>query len=154
GNALLADFASHSVQQGRQIVTVTSDDIGRKIDGRAEFHREDEFSKSSFLANHAGRRATGLVLFPRKSLSRRDQALFDAAIEMAHEWHVECVCIVSSFEVHLGDRQAARAEAFLLRSVRGLSARIVVLRPSHVLSANSRLGRLLKSWWFAFPLVP
>src|SRR5215471_6457619 len=97
GDPVLADFATHSAQRGRQIVTVTSDDIGRKIDGRAEFHRVDEFSKSSFLANHAGRRATGLVLFPRKSLTRRDRALFDAAIEVAQEWHVERVCIVSSF---------------------------------------------------------
>jgi hypothetical protein len=153
GDPTLADFATHCARQGRRTIVVSTADLSRKINGPVEFHLADNFLKGCDGAKHAERRVRALVLFVNKRLAKRDQALFDMAIEAAHQSQVECVCVISGFEVHLGDPRARRAETLLLRSLQGLPGRLVVLRTGHVSSVNSRLGCFLRSWWFAFPLV-
>jgi len=153
-NPVIADFATHCAGLGRRTVAVTTACVARKIEGPVDFHLARDFSKADYLALHFQRHLRGVVLFLGKRQSPRDRALFDTVVALVKECQVRCVCVISSFEVHLGDRLAQRAEAFLLRSLKGLPSRIVVIRPSHVLSSNSPLGRFLRSCWFGFPLVP
>jgi hypothetical protein len=153
GDPVLADYATHCAGEGRRVIAICGTDLSRRMEGSVEFHLADNFRKWRDRAEHAAERVRGLVLFVNKRLARRDQALFDMAIEVAHQKGVECVCVVGSFEVHLGDPRARRAEALVLRSLQGLPTRLVVLRTGHVSSTNSRLRDFLKAWWFVFPLV-
>src|SRR5262249_17664152 len=77
-----------------------------------------------------------------------------AIAETASQRRAGCVCIVSSFRVHLGDRDAIRAETLLLRQLRGYPGKVVVFRPGHVLSRHSRLDLFLRRSWHWYPLVP
>jgi hypothetical protein len=154
GNPTLADFALHCARQGRPTITIAPRDVGRRIKGLTEFCLTDDFSRNRFLTRYHERRLLGVVLFLEKRLSSRDQAVFEAVAALAKQRQVDRICVVSSFEVHLGNWQAARAEAFLLHLLQGLPARVVVLRAGHIVSANSRLGNFLRSGWPIFPVVP
>jgi hypothetical protein len=101
----------------------------------------------------AGPVGSAVVFLPRR-LTARDRALLQGAAAVARKSAAGCVCVVSSFRVHLGDRDAARAEAFVLECLRGFSGRVVVFRPGHVLSPRTRLSQCLHALWFCFPLVP
>jgi hypothetical protein len=101
-----------------------------------------------------GRQLGGVVVFLDRRLSAREQEILGAVAETAIEGAAGCVCIVSSFRVHLGDRDAIRAEIFLLRQLRGFPGRVVVFRPGHVLSRHSSLGVFLRRSWYWYPLVP
>jgi hypothetical protein len=128
--------------------------VRRKVASGVEWHPADEFSGPGYLAAHPGRRLGGVVLFLDKHLTHRDGAVLDGVVEVAREMGAGCVCVVSSFHVHFGYRAAARAEAFVLGRLAGLPARVVVFRPSPVVSRHSRLGTFLRGSWFWFPLLP
>jgi hypothetical protein len=95
----------------------------------------------------------GAVLFLPRRLTESDRAILQEAVAVARKNAAGCVCVISSFRVHLGDRDAARVEAFVLECLWGFSGRVVVFRPGHVLSPRSRLSGLLRGAWFCFPLV-
>jgi hypothetical protein len=144
GNPVLADYATHCIRRGRNVSVISTPDVCRKIAAPAEL----------YLAPHSGRRVSGIVVFLNKHLTGRDRAVLEAVVEAAKEGRPDCVCIISTFLVHFGDRAAARAEALVLERLRGSSARVVVLRPSHVLSRHSPLGGFLRRSWLWFPLLP
>jgi hypothetical protein len=153
-NPVLADYAAHCTRTGRNVAVIASPDVCARVAGPADLYPADTFSASEYRKDRPGRHVGGVVIFLDRHLTRRDQSLLEAVVEVAREGGAPCVCVVSTFRVHLGDRAAARAEAFLLRRLRPLSARVVVLRPSHVLSRHSRLGVLLRDAWFWLTLLP
>jgi hypothetical protein len=96
----------------------------------------------------------GVVVFLDRHLNARNRAMLSAVAGAARKHAAGCVCVVSSFRVHLGDRDAARAEDFVRECLRGFSGRVVVIRPGHVLSRHSGVSAFLRRSWFCFPLVP
>jgi hypothetical protein len=54
----------------------------------------------------------------------------------------------------MGHQRAGRLEEFILRRLKGESLEVIVLRTAFVLSPRSHVSRLLRRWWFGFPLVP
>jgi hypothetical protein len=89
-------------------------------------------------------RVAGLVIF----LDRRaTHEAFNALLETTSLTHIPCVCIVSSFTVHFGDRRLAELEERARKAYAGSAARVVVLRPSHVRSG----GALMATWLTALP---
>jgi hypothetical protein len=154
-NPVVADYATHCLGRGcRNISVISTPDVYGKIKGRPEWHPADNLSKSTYLASHSPRRVRGVVVFLNKPLTDRDRAMLEAIVAIARESGTRCICIVSTFLVHFGDRDAARAEAFARRRLQGFPGRVVVLRPSHIVSRNSRLGVFLRRFWFGFPLFP
>ena len=75
-------------------------------------------------------------------------------MRFANETHASFVGIVSTFRIHLDDLEAAKLEAHVLGLAHGLSARIVVFRPGHLLSPNSRAATWLRRFGFCSSLVP
>jgi hypothetical protein len=122
--------------------------------GAAEHHPADTFSASAYREAHPERHVSGVVIFLDRRLTKRSRSFLEAIVDAAQGGEAPCVCIVSTFRVHFGDRAAARAEAFLREKLKPLPARVVLLRPSHVLSRHSRLGVLLRDAWFWFALLP
>jgi hypothetical protein len=96
----------------------------------------------------------GLVLFLGRRLTEDDRCTLDALAGLVAEHGVEVVCVVSSFLVHLGDREATESETFTVARLRGLPARVVVFRPGYVLGPHSRVSALLRHFGPCFPLVP
>lgn len=151
---VLADYATHCARAGKAVAVISAAELHAKIKGAAKLHRMENFTSSRFLATEPGSHVEAVVLFLEPASSAANRALIDAVAELIRAKGIGCLCVVSTFRVHLGDRQAARAEADLLRRIRDLPVRIVILRPSHVLSPNSRLRTFLRSSWYWFPLVP
>jgi hypothetical protein len=119
-----------------------------------DWHDAQAFSAARYLAAHPDRRGGGVVVFLERRLTAGDRAMLKEVAEVAVKSGAECFCIVSSFRVHCGDREAARAEAFLQAQLRGFAGRAVVLRPGHVVSRHSPLGAFLPGSWLWLPLVP
>jgi hypothetical protein len=115
----------------------------------AEFAAREGARKVVVLTPGVSRRAaaSAVVLF----LDGRTAPGEVAALVAANR--VERVCVVSSFRSHFDNRTAA-AEARVLDRLKGSGARVVVFRPSHVLSPRSRAGGWLRALWFCHPLVP
>jgi hypothetical protein len=99
-------------------------------------------------------RVAAVVLFLGRHLTASDHAAFDAVVELAANGGAEFIAVVSTFLVHLGQRDAAAVEAAALSRLEGLSARVVVIRPGYVLGRHSRASALLRRFGPFFPLVP
>jgi hypothetical protein len=154
-NPVLVDYACHCLRQGRQdFVVITGRERWDAIPEPAPRYRVEDFSPADFWGTGPAGHVERIVLFLDGRLTARGRALLDAVALLAAAGRTSTICIVSSFRVHLGDRAAASVEALALERLRGLPARLVVLRPSHVLSRSSRLGRFLRNAWYCFPLVP
>src|SRR5262249_54706549 len=135
GDPIIADLAAFLCSAGRRSVAVLSPAaVCARIRGPAEVHPLDKFSTASFLSACAGRRVSAIVLFLGPRPTAQEQALLEAVAEIAREKAPECICVVSSFRVHFGDRRAAEAETQVLKRLQSLAARNIVFRPSHVLS--------------------
>jgi len=150
-NPVLADYATHRSRVGRPIAVVGDASLRTQIRTSVEFHAWDAFTAHAVRGAHPRRRYGSVVLFLDGPLTGRDRATFRAIIELARE--ASSVCIVSTFRVHLGDRAAARAEEDLLGLLRDLPARVVVVRPGHVLSRHSRLSVFLRTSSYLAPFV-
>src|SRR5262249_52197412 len=92
--------------------------------------------------------------FLDKTFTAHHRTVLEAVAAAAREGGIRCVCLVSTFRVHFGDRDASQTEADALRHLEGLPTRVVILRPSHVASRTSRLGSFLRRFWFCFPFLP
>jgi hypothetical protein len=154
-NPVLADYVTHCLRRRGPTLSVVCDPgVRRKVAGRPGWHPADGFSGREYLAAHPGRCLAAVVIFLDNHLTHRDRPVLEEVLEVVREMRAGCVCVVSCFRAHLGERAAIRAETFVLRSLEGLPARVVVFRPSHVVSPHSRLGTLLRTSWFWFPLLP
>jgi len=112
-------------------------------------------SGSSALRTAVGSsRIAALVLFLGRRLTEDDRTALDALAELATERGTEFIGVVSTFRVHLGDRNAVDAEAYALGRFKALSECVVVFRPGYVLSPRSPVSALLRRWGPCFPLMP
>jgi hypothetical protein len=154
-NPVLADYATHCLRRGRDNLSVVgSREVCRDLAGRADCYEAETFSPADLRRPGPGGCLGGVVLFLDRRITRRGRALVEAVAALAAAERAGCVCVVSSFRVHLGDRDAACAEAFACQRLRGLPARVAVLRPGHVLSRRSPLAVFLRDSWPWLAVVP
>jgi hypothetical protein len=154
-NPVLVDYANHCLSRGRRNVTVIADaDIVRQVGSRAELHLADTFSPTDFLATHAPRRVARVVVFLDKAVTPVCCCVLEAIAALSREVGCGTICIISTFRAHFAGAAAAKTEADARKLLEDLPARIVVLRPSHVLSPHSRMASFLRRFWFCYPLVP
>jgi hypothetical protein len=154
-NPVLADYVAHCVdQKDTAVAVVTGAGLHALLPDKCERHAAECFSATAYLAAHPQRRGGRVVVFLDRRLTAAARAVLAQVAELAVKSGAECLCVVSSFRVHCGDRAAARAEAFLLGELRGFAGRVVILRPGHVISKHSPTGRFLTGSWPWLPLVP
>jgi hypothetical protein len=142
-NPVLADYAGHCLRAGRKISVTAAPEVCAKIPGPTE-----DFGALS------RRQVRGMVVFLDRNLGFRERTFLDEVAATALEHRAECVCLVSTFRVHFGDRAAARVEAFALRLFRNGPGRVVILRTAPVVSRQSPLAAFLRDSWYWFPLLP
>jgi hypothetical protein len=135
-NPVLTDYAAHCARSGRTVFVL------------------DRLDRSGKSMGALPGRVSAAVVFANNRLTRHERAALEQSVQSATENGAGCVCVVSTFRTHLGDVEAARTEASLLRRLLGSAARVVVLRPSHVLSPRSRLAVFLRHAWAWLPFVP
>jgi hypothetical protein len=154
-NPVLADYATHCLRRGRRNLSVVARrDVWRDFQDHAACYEADTFSPADVAKGGRFGRIGGVVLFLDRRWTRRGRALVEAVAALAAAGGAGCICVVSSFQVHFGDRDGARAEAFALQRLCRLPARVVVFRPSYVLSPRSPVGVFLRDAWYCLPLVP
>jgi hypothetical protein len=152
---VITDFAGWAAQSERYRTTVISNpDLCREMKECVELHSAEGFSKSDYQAAHFQDRIAGVVFFLDRNATEGELELLGTVADLAIEKQVRCICIVSSFRVHFSDPIARRAEEFLLNRLKGSSAKIVVFRPSHILSPRSRTNNKLWKFRFLAALVP
>ena len=134
-NPVAADYAAHARLQGETRVTLIPD---------------------AALAPRTAESAPlqSAVVFLAPGLTPRVRQAIDALAEPLAASDVECLCIVSSFRIHLGDQAAAETEAYALARLAPCAVRTVVLRSGHVLSPRSPVRRRLQRLGGCYPLVP
>ena len=103
-----------------------------------------------------GDEPTSLVLFLAPSLTDPDRRRLADLILAASRWPLNFVAIVGTFRVHLDDPVAAATEREVLQLIRsgGITARVAVFRPGHVLGQNSGVSRWLRRLSPFSPLAP
>jgi hypothetical protein len=152
---VIADYASWAARTGRgRIAVIASPGVCGVIKEGVELHPTDAFSKADYLAAHPQDRIGSVVIFLGRNATKREQDLLAAVADLAVEKRVDCICLVSSFRVHLGDACAQRAEEFLAQRLKDTPTRIVVFRPAHILSPRSRFNEPLRKYRSLAPLVP
>jgi hypothetical protein len=90
----------------------------------------------------AARRVAAMVVFLDRGHLERQRALLAELARVVVAHGVEHVCVVSSFLVHFGDHKALAAEQLACELLAGAGVRIVMMRPSHVLSEHAPLKGL------------
>jgi hypothetical protein len=151
--ALMADFTTFASRQVARRLEVIA--LPRSVGRSTKFEREKESNSEVSTAFGAGAGSiAAAVIFLGRGRDRFEQALLDDAAAVVLKRGIDCVCIVSTFRVNLGDRRAAQSEADARARFRNHRCRLVVFRPGHVLSPNSRATRWLKALWFLWPLFP
>jgi hypothetical protein len=148
------DFAARACRRGgRGVALVSTAALCRRAPAAAAAYPLEGFDLAAFLSRCEGWRVSALVLFLGRRGTKHDRASLEALAAVAASTRPECVCIISTFRVHFGDRRAAEAEARALDRLKPLAGRAVVFRPGHVLSPRSRACAGLRAWSFCHPLV-
>src|SRR5262245_56923871 len=114
----------------------------------------DPESTGRLPALAASARVTNLVLFLGPKLRESDKSALEVLVRLSTERRLQFVGVVSTFRVHLGDRNAAEMEAEVVGLFKGVAERVVVFRPGFVLSANCGASTRLRRFGSLFPLVP
>jgi hypothetical protein len=154
-NPVLADYAAYCLEQGcRNLSVIAGRELWGAIKDYPDCYKVEDFSPFDFWEAGPAGRLGRIVLFLDRRWTSRVRALVDAVAVLAAAGGASTICIISSFRVHLGDRDAARAEALALVRLRVLPAHVAVFRPSHVLSRRSPLSIWLRRAWYCFPLIP
>jgi hypothetical protein len=148
-----ADYASHAARERRRrVIVIAAPQVLRWVHGDVEKHAANR--SLGALSPATAYPTAKLVVFLDFREHYRQRALIIALALLAGRLHAGCVCIVSSFLVHLDDDKARRVEAFAIRHFEAAQVRVVVLRPGHVLSEHSYLSGLLSrfgAWLGAIP---
>jgi hypothetical protein len=136
GNPVAEDYLAHARQQdGPRPVLV-------------------DLSRSHSLQAPGNSRIAAMVLFLGERFTESDRAALDTPARLIADRSVESICVVSTFRVHLEEREAIEAEAHVLACLKGLCAKLVVLRPGYVISPHSPVSALLRRYGSCFPLMP
>jgi len=155
GNPVAADYAAFVSQRSHGDALVVADErIRALVEAPARLLPIDELLRSSQDRGGELGEAPSLVLFIDSALNASQRRDLDRLFELARRLQTRFVGIVSTFRLHLDDPDVAELENDVLSRARDLSARIVVIRPGHVVSQHSRLGRAVQ--WLApfYPLFP
>jgi hypothetical protein len=155
GDPVLMDFVAFTAKQRRRAVAVVSSaDLCTRLRHGAQVYPVESVSRAIVPLENAGGRFTAVVLFLDQYQNARQRSLVDTVSRLVADLHIERVCVVSTYRVHLGDRRAIDAEAEVLGHFRSLPARIAVFRPGPILSPNAPMTARLASLWYCHPLVP
>lgn len=151
----IADYAAYASRiEGRRVSVLSTPDVCDRIKTPAELHTVEDFSRSSYLDALSTDSLAGAVVFLSRKGTERDCGLLEAVVEIATEKGAGCVCLVSSFQVHFGDRRARQAEEWAIARWRGFPGRVVVFRPGPIHSSCSRLSDRLRKLRFLASVVP
>lgn len=142
----IADYVVHARKPGRRIAIVSEPTMLKNVKGCGKGYDRDEFSTTELLLDHRSERSAAIVVFLPNDDTKRNRILFEKVAELVVRKRVECVCIVSSFRVHFGDLRAIRVENCILNRLQKSSDRIVVFRPGHILSPQSRINQRLRRY--------
>jgi hypothetical protein len=158
--------AAHSPRRAQEVVLVAgfgdsvakdyADHVGRS-DGETACRLVNLLAPSSIAELHeaaaAGRVPELVAFLPPRLTEQSRQALGDL-FTLAAGSQLECITLVGTANVHLGDRHAAEVESFALERARGLARRTTVFRAGHVLSSHSQAAAWLRRLGWCYPLVP
>jgi hypothetical protein len=111
-------------------------------------------TSSDYLAVPSYHSLSGVALFLERGIADRDRELIKKVAAIAIEKGAECVCLISSFRVHFGDRRAIQAEEWALNCLRDFRGRVVVFRPSHIISDSSPMRNRLRQLRLVAAAVP
>jgi hypothetical protein len=143
GNPVAADYAAY-VRRHTHCRVLAADQHPRFKSERERTWERTEFTTSSL----------GVVVFLNRRLTENDRRVLDRIFEPADKGNLKFIGVVSTFRIHLGDRDALKSEAYVLGQVEHLNARKVFFRPGHVLSQNSPAQTWIRRLGACFPLVP
>lgn len=151
----LLDFVAYAARTARYDLAVLAPAaICRRVEVPARAFPLETASPALLSAMRQGSRLAAVVFFPGRGQSQSDAAIIDAVAGLAGARRPATACVVGSFLVHLGDRQATHAETEVLGKVRLLAGRTVLFRAGHILSPNSGAAARLRAWSFLCQLVP
>lgn len=155
GDAVAVDYAAFASQgsQGETIV-IGDERIRRLLDDRIRSMPMDEFLRSTPESRSERDQATSLILFLPANLNESERVELEEFLAVVRQVPIKFVGIISTFRVHLEDRNATEIESHVLGRVSPLCPRVVVLRPGHVLSPNSGVSRYLQRLASTYALMP
>jgi hypothetical protein len=155
GNPIAADYARHCQRQGgRHVFLIAAREVCEKFDGPSEPYSAERLSLNDCVGFVRTCRQKRLVVFLARRWMSRQREVLETVIGMVRQETVDRICLISTWTVHFEDRVAIRVENAVLRMLHGLAARVVILRPSHVISPHSQIGRVLRMSWPLLPFVP
>jgi hypothetical protein len=143
-----ADFATYCRQLGERVRVTAAPEVVRlaKEDVKAGSQADRDSMPGT-------RRCGRLVLFlDRTATAELDRHLDEVSAGVCEE--LDVACVVSSWRAHLGDQAVNEAEVRACRRLASKARRLLVFRPSNVLSANARLTRSLRQWGGWLQLAP
>jgi hypothetical protein len=148
---LMADFAAYASERSNYRPSVVStSDICPALDHRAATMQLIGPANLDVLFAGQTPASAKLVFFLGRKLNSEEKELIDVLAVAAAR--TARICIVSSFTVHFGDRQAAEAERHAAERFRNARDRMLILRPGRVLTEKTR--RRLSRISFLSPLIP
>ena len=155
GEPAAADFAAYACNAGhRNVVVIGDESASNLVTDPASARALADLSLKKLSTGAISGKGPALVLFLSSQFTARDQTAVTGILRFADEAHASFVGIVSTFRVHLDDTKTAKLEAHVLGLTNGSAARVVVFRPGHLLSPNSRASTWLRRFSFCAPLVP
>jgi hypothetical protein len=148
GDLAIADLAAFLCrQEHRRVAVISTPELCERVKGLAEVYPLKSLSKADLFPR-------SVILFLNPHDSAEERALFDEVVESLRHKPPKCICVVSSFRVHFGNRRAIEAETRVLERLRSFRDRTIIFRPSHLLSPGSRTLARIRALWFLHPLVP
>jgi hypothetical protein len=141
-NPVAADFALHSYRRLRGRVAVVA---ARSVLDLLGVELIATHSLEGFCAsNLADSQIRSVVVFLERGHLARQRTLLEELVKIVAQQRIGHVCVVSSFLVHFGDQKSLAAEQLAREVLTPAGARIVVIRPSHLLSNHAPLTRVLQ----------
>jgi hypothetical protein len=155
GNPSVIDYTRHAALTGDcRIVVVTHPVIDENIEEAHETCPVYEFDKEHYDKLRDKSSLKQVVIFLSEEFDRRSQKLLDCIEDIVDETPPEAICLISSFRVHFGDREAIDLENSARERFRKSSARLTVFRAGILLGKSSRAEREFRQLAPLYPLVP
>ncbi len=139
-----------SVTPVRSVVVVSFGDPVAQDYAAWSGHPAVDLSKTDILPESLV--ANVVLVLPSRLSAERRKAL-ERVLAAARNQGTRFITIISTFRTHLQDSTAIEAETHVRSQLLGANLRVVVIRPGHVLSPNSKLTRALRRFSFVAPLV-
>jgi hypothetical protein len=155
GEAVALDYAAFIGKMGRgDAVVLAAEKMQRPGEASVRSLPIDEVLRSTDDRSSDLGPVSSLVLFTSSRLTPRQRCDLDDILELARRCRFTFVGIISSFRLHLDDRDFRDVENHVLARASDMDARVVVFRPGHVLSPQSGIGAILRRFASFYPLLP